>query len=78
MVQLKIGNYKNIFHNLPLRAAEMVKSSGKHTGELKDQVTSPGGTTIAGIHALERGGVRSAIMDAVEKATQRAHELSKQ
>lgn len=56
----------------------MVKSSGKHTGELKDQVTSPGGTTIAGIHELERGGVRSAIMDAVEKATLKAHELSKQ
>jgi len=61
-----------------LGAAEMVKSSGKHTGELKDQVTSPGGTTIAGVHELERGGVRSAIMDAVEAATKRAHELSKQ
>jgi pyrroline-5-carboxylate reductase len=40
-------------------------------------VTSPGGTTIAGLHALERGGVRVALMDAVEAATQRATELGK-
>ena len=49
----------------------------QHTGELKDMVTSPGGTTIAGVHALETGGVRAALMDAVLAATNRAKELSK-
>ena len=49
----------------------------QHTGELKDMVTSPGGTTIAGVHALETGGVRAALMDAVVAATARAKELSK-
>ena len=57
-------------------AAKMVLESGAHTGTLKDMVASPGGTTIAGLHALERGGLRAALMDAVEAATRRATELS--
>ena len=60
-----------------LGAAKMVLETATHPGVLKDQVASPGGTTIAGLHALERGGVRVAIMDAVEAATRRATELGR-
>jgi pyrroline-5-carboxylate reductase len=58
-------------------AARMVLETKMHPGALKDMVASPGGTTIAGLHALERGGVRGAIMDAVEAAARRATELGK-
>lgn len=58
-------------------AARMVLETHQHPGVLKDAVTSPGGTTIAGLHALERGGFRAAIMDAVEAATRRSTELGK-
>ena len=51
--------------------------TGLHPGQLKEMVTSPGGTTIAGLHALERGAARAALMDAVEAATKRATELGK-
>jgi len=60
-----------------LGAARMVLETETHPGALKDAVASPGGTTIAGLHALERGGVRGALMDAVEAATRRAAELGK-
>ena len=50
----------------------MVLESGKHTGQLKDEVCSPGGTTIRGIHALEAGGVRAALMDAVQASADAA------
>jgi pyrroline-5-carboxylate reductase len=58
-----------------LGAAKMVLETAQHPGALKDMVASPGGTTIAGLHALERGGVRGALMDAVEAATRRSKEL---
>ncbi|MBI3461652.1 MAG: pyrroline-5-carboxylate reductase [Planctomycetes bacterium] len=58
-----------------LGAAEMVLSTGEHPGRLKDQVASPGGTTIAGLQAMEVGGVRGALMAAVEAATRRSAEL---
>ena len=59
-----------------LGSARMVLETGQHPGSLKDQVTSPAGTTIAGLHALERGGVRAALMDAVEAAYKRSVELA--
>ena len=48
-----------------------------HPAVLKDLVTSPGGTTIAGLHALESGGFRGAVMDAVTAAAARSKELGK-
>ena len=59
-----------------LGAAKTVLETGLHTGVLKDQVASPGGTTIAGLHELERGGVRGALIDAVEAAARRSAELA--
>ena len=55
----------------------MVSRTGKHPGQLKDDVASPGGTTIAGIHELEKGGFRGALMSAVIAASNRCKELSK-
>jgi pyrroline-5-carboxylate reductase len=60
-----------------LGSAKMLLETGLHPGQLKDMVASPAGTTIAGLYALERGGLRAALMDAVEAATLRAVELGK-
>lgn len=58
-------------------AAKMVLETGKHTGTLRDEVTSPGGTTIAGLEQLEANGLRFALMQAVRAATERAQELGR-
>lgn len=57
-------------------SAQMLLETGEHPGRLKDMVTTPGGTTIAGLYALEEGGLRALIMRAVEAATKRSRELS--
>jgi pyrroline-5-carboxylate reductase len=58
-----------------LGAARLVLETGKHPGELKDMVTSPGGTTIEGLHELEKGGVRGALINAVRAAADKARVL---
>lgn len=58
-----------------LGAAQMVLQTGQSPSVLKDAVASPGGTTIAGLHALESGGLRAALMNAVRAATVRSREL---
>jgi len=56
-------------------SAKLLLETGEHPGRLKDMVTSPGGTAIAGLHTLETGGIRRTLIDAVEAATRRAIEL---
>ncbi|KAF7121042.1 hypothetical protein RHSIM_Rhsim13G0081800 [Rhododendron simsii] len=60
-----------------LGAASMVSKGGKHPGQLKDDVASPGGITIAGFHELEKGGFGGILMNAVVAATKRSPEFSK-
>jgi pyrroline-5-carboxylate reductase len=59
-----------------LGAAKLCRDSGEHPAALRDKVTTPGGTTIAGLRAMEDGGVRAALMAAVDAATRRSMELS--
>ena len=60
-----------------LGAARLLIQTGLHPGALKDMVSSPGGTTIAGIAALEEGGIRTTLIKAVERATLRSRELGR-
>ncbi len=58
-------------------AASMVQTDGRHPGELKDAVCSPGGSTIMGVQALEEGALRGTVMGAVQAAFERTRELGK-
>lgn len=60
-----------------LGAAKVLKETGKHPAELKDLVTSPGGTSISALHSLEKSGLKASLIDAVEAATKRSIELGK-
>jgi pyrroline-5-carboxylate reductase len=61
-----------------LGSAKLLIETGEHPGMLKDRVTSPGGTAIAGLHTLEAGGLRTTLMNAVEAATRRSKELGEE
>jgi pyrroline-5-carboxylate reductase len=58
-----------------LGSAKLLLETGNHPGQLKDMVTSPAGTTIAGLHALEKSGIRAGLINAVEAATERSRAL---
>ncbi len=60
-----------------LGSAKMVLETGKHPGELKDMVCSPGGTTIDAVAALEQGGFRGSILDAMEKCIEKSKKMGK-
>jgi pyrroline-5-carboxylate reductase len=76
---VKMGLTREVANTLTIQtilgSAKLARETGKHPGELKDMVTSPAGTTIAGLHALEEGGFRTTIMNAVEDATLRSRRL---
>lgn len=59
-----------------LGSAKMVLETGKHPGQLKDEVCSPGGTTIEAVHALEKNNFRGTVMDAVQKCTEKSINMS--
>ena len=61
-----------------LGSAKLLIDTNEHPGRLKDMVTSPGGTAIAGLHTLEAGGLRTTLINAVEAATNRSRELGAQ
>jgi pyrroline-5-carboxylate reductase len=76
---VRVGLPRNVAHILAVQtvlgAAKMVEETGTHPAVLKDQVTSPGGTTIAGLQRLEEGGLRATLIEAVEAAAHRSSEL---
>ena len=78
---VKMGLSRDVANTLTIQtvlgSAKLARESGKHTGELKDMVTSPGGTSISGLHTLEKGGLRTTLMNAVEMATKRSIELGR-
>ena len=78
---VRVGLPRDVAHLLAaqtmLGVGRMLADTGMHPALLKEAVTSPGGTSIAGVHAMERGGIRALIMDAVQAATERSTELGR-
>jgi len=78
---VQVGLARDVALKLALQtvygSARMALESGKHLAELREEVTSPGGTTIAGLYALEKGKMRGTVMEAVLQATRRSQALGK-
>lgn len=76
---VKVGFSRDVAQKLAIQtlygSAKMALETGEHPMKLRDMVTSPGGTSITGVHALERGGLTATLIDAVEAATRRSQEL---
>ncbi len=77
-VGLSRRNAQQLAAQTMMGAAKMLLDTDEHPGRLKDMVTSPGGTAIAGLHTLEQGGMRTTLINAVESATLRSRELGQQ
>jgi pyrroline-5-carboxylate reductase len=79
---VRVGLPRDVATTLTLQTVlgttQMMQSTNRHPALMKEMVTSPGGTTIAGVHALERGGVRAALIDAVVAAAERSRELGRE
>ncbi|HRC56025.1 MAG TPA: pyrroline-5-carboxylate reductase [Kofleriaceae bacterium] len=74
-VGLSRRNAQRLAAQTVMGSAKLLLDTDEHPGKLKDMVTSPGGTAIAGLHTLEQGGLRTTLINAVETATKRAKEL---
>jgi pyrroline-5-carboxylate reductase len=78
---VKVGlarrNAQRLAAQTVMGSAKMLLETDEHPGKLKDMVTSPGGTAIAGLHTLEQGGLRTTLINAVETATKRSRELGR-
>lgn len=76
-VGLSRRNAQRLAAQTVMGSAKLLLETDGHPGQLKDMVTSPGGTAIAGLHTLEEGGLRTTLINAVETATKRARELGR-
>ncbi|XP_030075783.1 pyrroline-5-carboxylate reductase 3 [Microcaecilia unicolor] len=74
---MPVGLANKIAAQTLLGAAKMILETGEHPAKLRNDVCTPGGTTIYACHELEKGGLRSTVMNAVEAATKRAQEMGK-
>jgi len=76
-VGLSRRNAQRLAAQTVMGSAKLLLETDEHPGRLKDMVTSPGGTAIAGLHTLEEGGLRTTLINAVESATNRARDLGR-